>query len=454
MLTIANGLVLSGIELEPIKSNILIDDGKILEISQEIAEGDIIDATGCIVCPSFLNAHTHIGDSIIKDEGDGKPIEEIVKPPNGLKHIAILNSSDDDLMEGMKDSIWEMLETGTTHFIDYREGGVKGVKLLKKASKNIPIDPIILGRDNSFFDEDPNLSKVKIAIRKLLKCCDGIAPSGFGEIQDEVAILIADECRKHGKFSSIHAGEYEKLQQDSILEFGKTEVERAIGCGFDQLIHVTAAKGKDLDLIAKNNKSLVVCTRSNAMFANGFPPLFNILERGINPLIGTDNLMINSPNIFRELEYTLKYMRAFYKNFIDPKEVLKMATSNHHVLSNKLYKKIKHIDKNEVLGSKDKGIDSKNKIIGFKNKDTDSKNKIINFKNRDIDDGFNNIKNNLNINKSIILENSYCELMIVKKISKNPYLSLINRTEKSDIFFVINKDKLCKFNEKEENLII
>jgi cytosine/adenosine deaminase-related metal-dependent hydrolase len=412
MITIANGIVLQGIELEPVKKNILIDDGKILEISREVAEGEIIDATNCIVCPSFLNAHTHIGDSIIKDEGDGKSIEEIVKPPNGLKHIAISNSSDDDLIVAMKNSMLEMLRTGTTHFIDYREGGVKGVKLLKKASKNISINPIILGRDNSFFDEDPDLSKVKIAIRKLLKHCDGIAPSGFGEIQDEVAILITESCKKQGKLSSIHAGEYEKVQHDSISEFGKTEVEKAIDCGFDQLIHVTSPLKEDLDLIANANKNLVVCPRSNAMFANGFPPVFNMLKKGINPLIGTDNIMINSPNIFRELEYTLKSMRAFYKNFIDPKDILKMATSN--LLSN-IYKKMSPADKNKA-----------------------------------IDDDFNNlIKNNLKINKSVIEENSYSELIVVKKISRNPYLSLINRNEINDILYVMNKEKLCNFNETQ-----
>jgi cytosine/adenosine deaminase-related metal-dependent hydrolase len=378
-----------------------------LEISSDVVEGEIIDATDCIVCPSFLNAHTHIGDSIIKDEGDGKSIEEIVKPPNGIKHLAISSSSDDDLSVAMENSMWEMLKTGTTHFIDYREGGVKGVKLLKKASKNIPINPIILARDNIFFDEDPNLSKVKIAIRKLLKHCDGIAPSGFGEICDEVAILIAENCEKQGKLSSIHAAEYEKLQKDSVSKFGKTEVERAIDCGFDQLIHVTAPIKKDLDLIAKVNKSLVLCPRSNAMFANGFPPLFNIIKKGIKPLIGTDNIMINSPNMFRELEYTLKSMRAINKSFIDPKEVLKMSTSNPCLLSN-YYQKIEYTGRSEVIA-----------------------------------DEFNNlIKNKLNVNKSIIEENSYCELMIVKRISKNPYLSLINRTEIVDISYVINKDKI------------
>ena len=67
MITIANGTILKGLELTPSKENILIDDGKIIEISPEINEGKIIDATDCIVSPSFLNAHTHIGDSIIND---------------------------------------------------------------------------------------------------------------------------------------------------------------------------------------------------------------------------------------------------------------------------------------------------------------------------------------------------------------------------------------------------
>ena len=137
--------------------------------------GKIIDVDGAIVCPSFINGHIHIGDSIIKDEGYGLSLSEMVKPPNGVKHVALANASDDELVEAMRGSMWDMVNSGTTHFIDYREGGVKGVKLLKEASKDIPIKPIILGRDDSFYGEDPDLTKVKIAIRKLLKIADGIA---------------------------------------------------------------------------------------------------------------------------------------------------------------------------------------------------------------------------------------------------------------------------------------
>jgi len=404
MITIANGTVLYGPDLIAKTINILIDNGKIIEISDNVMEGEIIDASDCIICPSFLNAHTHIGDSIVKDIGDGHSIDEIIKPPNGLKHIALNESSDNDLIDSMKKTMWDMLETGTTHFIDYREGGVEGVKLLKKAAKNIPVNPIILGRDDSFYEKDPDLSKVKITIKKLLKICDGIAPSGFGEINNEVASMISAECEKRGKISSIHAGEYVALQKDSLDNTGKTEIQRAIDAGFDQLIHITSPLNNDLELIAKTNKNIVLCPRSNGTFSVGIPPLVEILKKGIKPLIGTDNVMINSPNIFRELEYTLKIMRAFYKDYMSPKDILKMATTNQ--------------------------------VIDISNI-TD-----VNTKND------NKIKNDIrtNINKSIIQEENSAELFIAKKISKNPYLSLINRSETKNIICLMNKDKLIYYN--------
>ena len=187
MFTISNGIILKGQDLVPVRENIVIDDGKIIEISKDANEGKIIDVDGAVVCPSFINGHIHIGDSIIRDEGYGLTLSEMVRPPNGVKHVALSNASDDELIEAMRQSMQDMVDSGTTHFIDYREGGIKGVKLLREASKDLPIKPIILGRDDSFYGDDPDLGKVKIAIRKLLEVADGIAPSGFGEITSEVA---------------------------------------------------------------------------------------------------------------------------------------------------------------------------------------------------------------------------------------------------------------------------
>lgn len=380
MFTISNGLILKGQDLIPSRENIVVDDGKIIEISKEAKEGKIIDVDGAIVCPSFINGHIHIGDSIIKDEGYGLSLSEMVKPPNGVKHIALANASDDELKEAMKKSMMEMIDSGTTHFIDYREGGIKGVKLLKEASKDLPIKPIILGRDDSFYGDDPDLGKVKKSIKKLLKVADGIAPSGFGEITSEVANLITQECSKQGKISSIHVAESESNQIESLNNDKLTEVAKGVKNNFNQLVHLTNPKADDLDQVSKSAQNVVVCPRANATLNVGVAPLGKMLDLNIKPLLGTDNVMLNSPNMLRELEFTLKIMSIYYKRYINPQELLKMATTN---------------------------------ICGF---------------------DINNV-----VQKSAISEDNFAEFIVYKSFSKNPYLNICNRIETKNILYTINK---------------
>ena len=377
MFTFTNGIILRGLNLEPIKANITVDEGIITDISKDTKEGKLIDADGAIIAPSFLNGHTHIGDSIIRDEGYGLSLGEMVKPPNGVKHRALASAEDEDVIASMKSSMYYMLESGITHFIDYREGGLKGVKLLKEASKDIPIKAIILGRDDSFYGDDPDLAKVKSQIHKLLKIADGIAPSGFGEITDDVANLIVEECRKAGKISSIHVAESESTQIESMDKFDKTEIERGVDSNFNQLVHCTNPKNNDLGLIKNSDANVAVCPRANATLNVGIAPLNEMLNLGIRPILGTDNLMLNSPDMFRELEFTLKIMSVNYKSYLDPCELLKMATTNACLHD---------------------------------------------------------------FSKSYIEIGQDAEFNVIKHFSKNPYLSIINRSQTKNILYTINKN--------------
>lgn len=399
MKTIVNTIILKGYDLTPIKSNILISDGKIIEISDEIFEGEIIDGTGTMICPSFLNGHTHVGDSIIKDCGDGKSIEELVKPSDGLKHLALSNCDVDEIISSMRNSMLDMIKTGTTHFIDYREGGLKGIELLKKAADNLPINPIILGRDPIFYDSQAEEDEIRKITVKLLKNCDGIGLSGFSEVSDEVCGIVTEECNKRNKIPSIHVGEYFELQKRSLKEFGETEIEKSVNLNFKLLIHSTYPTDDDLNLLSENRKLVTLCPRSNGTLNLGTPPLRKFIAKKIKLWIGTDNIMLNSPNLMREMEYTLKVMRAYYKEYIDPKEILKMATVNGYETTDNL------TENNSNFYSK--------------------------------------------INKTIIDEGNDAQLLITKLISKNPYLNIINRVEASDIIAIVNKDKFLYLNDKK-----
>src|SRR5664280_565115 len=145
MITIKNARVLCGANMEVRRTNIIIDEKEIVELSDRVEKGRIVDGNGCIASPSLINSHVHIGDSVAKDVGDGEPIDKIVKPPNGIKHRILSEVSESDMIHSIRCTLNEMLQTGTTTFVDFREGSFKGIELLDKASKDIPIKKIVLG---------------------------------------------------------------------------------------------------------------------------------------------------------------------------------------------------------------------------------------------------------------------------------------------------------------------
>lgn len=381
MITIENGTILYGKDMQALKANIIIEDDKIIEITRnKVNKGKKIDARGCIVAPAFINSHVHIGDSIARDVGDGKSISEIVKPPNGIKHKLLRESDPSDIINSMKQSMEDMLQTGTTTFVDFREEGIKGINLLEEASKDIPIRKIVLGRDNSFFDPDAKKADIKKAAKNLLKSCDGIGLSGFGEIKDEIAHLLVKICQKHGKISAIHVAEYEELQKNSIKSTGKSEVERAVESNFDILIHLTSPMGNDLKILENKKSSVVCCPRSNGNLSAGIPPVSDMFKHKINVLLGTDNVMFNSPNMLREMEYALKVTRGYYRKYFSQVEIFKMATVN--------------------------------------------------------------AANAFNLNIGCIKEEMVADIIIVRELSNNPVLSIINRTEPKDITGLINEGNI------------
>jgi cytosine/adenosine deaminase-related metal-dependent hydrolase len=372
MIIIENATVLHGKEMIPLEANIVIEDGKIVEISKNrVNKGKKIDARGYIVSPAFINSHVHMGDSIAKDIGDGKKIDEIVKPPNGLKHRILEKSKPSDILNSMKQSMEDMLTSGTSTFVDFREGGFEGIELINQAAEDSPIRKIILGRHHSFQNEDTKKSDIKKIAKKLLESCDGIGLSGFGEIRDDVALLIAKICKQQGKISAIHSAEYERIQMDSIELTGKSEVRRAVESDFNMLVHLTAPIGDDLKLIGNSNSSVVCCPRSNGTLSVGIPPIKDFFKHKINVLLGTDNIMFNSPNMLREMEYALKVTRGYYKEYFPPVEILKMATIN--------------------------------------------------------------AANALKVDTGCIEEGKTADIIIAKKKSEDPILSIINRTELLDI---------------------
>ena len=371
MMTIKNGLVLIGHNLKPVKTNVILnDEGRIIKLSPNDESGEIIDATNCIVTPAFINAHIHIGDSIAKDVGDGLTIKELVEPPNGLKHQILEKASDEEIILSMHETAKEMLYSGISTFIDFREGGLKGIRQLKKAIYDLPINACILGRSEKYYNPQTTPEEARLITRELLQHCDGIGLSGLQDMNPEIILQIVEVCQQEDKLAVVHVAEYYELQQKSLEFTNQTEIERALNYGFTTIVHATTPIMNDYELIDGTNPHIISCPRSNGLLSSGIPPLSEYVQLGVDVSLGTDNVMFNQPDMFREMEYALKSVRGAYDKSITAKDILKMATINGF------------------------------KILG-----------------KDIS----------------IQEGNISDILLIKQKSEDPYLSIVNRSSKEDI---------------------
>ena len=331
---IKNISILQGEDLDFVpRTDIRIQKNKFEKIKSEIKQKPhekILDGSGLLLLPGFINAHTHIGDSIGKDFTINTSVDQRIHPVFGIKSKILKNTSSQNLTNFMKNTCYSMIRKGITTFVDFREGGLNGVLLLKKVTAEIPIRSVILGRldfyqtakeinQNSLFPKEKTSQLLEIISK-----CDGLGVSGANENSKSVLQYYS----KTKKLRAIHSAETKQSCTKSKRNTGLSETSRALFLKPDFLVHMTFASKEDLRIAAKKSRGIVICPRANASLAEGIPDIEIMQNAGCTIGIGTDNVMINSPDMFREMDYLWKVTMGVHKKRIDPKNILKMATVN------------------------------------------------------------------------------------------------------------------------------
>ena len=346
-----NASILLGRDLQYIQNtNVKISNEKFKRIQPNIhasAKEESIDCEGLLLIPGFVNAHTHIGDSIAKDVTLNSSVDERIHPVFGAKPKILKNTKPEHLSSFMKNTCKSMISKGITTFVDFREGGLEGILLLKKAVSSLPIRSIVLGRVE-FYQNKHQIMKNegfpqsrKSELAEILKKCDGIGISGANENSNSTLKYYSQSK----KLRAIHSSETKESVATSKKNTKKSETIRALQLKPHFLVHMTHASKSDLHLAAKKTNGIVVCPRANAALAEGIPDVDLMLKTNCNVAIGTDNVMINSPDMFREMDYLWKVSMAIHKKRINPKNILKMATVN----AGKLLRKNIGVIENEKL---------------------------------------------------------------------------------------------------------
>jgi len=233
-----------------------------------------------------------------------------------------------------------MMRNGIVAFADFREGGLQGIDQIKEATAGLSIKSLVLGRPEHYYDisrdfySNPKFDPSVIGlIRNILKFADGLGISGANENTDgslnQYREIIQKKSLKKKYLLGIHSSESPESIKKSMTITGKSEVQRIIAnLKPNFIVHLTNASDADIKLVAKKKLGVVVCPRANSTLGVGIPNIAKMLTFGCCIGIGTDNIMINSPDMFRELDFIWKLNRSLSDKPISAREILKMATVN------------------------------------------------------------------------------------------------------------------------------
>jgi len=339
-LLIENLTILRGTEFEVMKNGwVRIEKGTISDLGESKPprqSSKTADGKNLLAIPGLVDAHIHLGDAVARDIGTGSTLRELVHPIHGVKNRILQETPQSILFRAIRQTIRAMLASGITAFADFREGGSEGVKLMKKIMTDGQRE-LILGRPNYSFsenkiesDEDLSDSVVK-DLSETLKISDGLGISGPNEYTNSALHTISKLSKAYSKPIAVHVAESLTSKEFSLTHFGETEVKRTLGHIQPRfMVHLTHATSDDLNMIADRHIPIVCCPQANAALGLGIPPIVELLNHKISVALGTDNVMLNEPDMFREMNYTSKMLRAEHRNpaIVTSKDVLKMATQN------------------------------------------------------------------------------------------------------------------------------
>lgn len=286
-----------------VQAKVTIEEDSIVEFEEGNDEAD----EKAIIIPSFYNAHTHVGDSVVEEPPSGT-IEEVVGP-GGIKEKALSKATNEKMVPAIKNYFREMYEYGVTEVIDFREGGINGLQPLQNVLGEFEgkIRPRILSRPmHRKFDG--------WELNGILSMAHGIGLSAYRDWDKTQIKKVADSAKKRGKPFAVHCSEDVREPIEDVL---KLDVHH--------LVHMIEAKREDLERCVEEDIPIVICPRSNLFFGK-IPDIPEMIDVGLDLSLGTDNAMISNSNMFSEMETAYRVSRL--NGIVDAEDILMMSTWN------------------------------------------------------------------------------------------------------------------------------
>jgi 5-methylthioadenosine/S-adenosylhomocysteine deaminase len=319
-----------------VKGDTILAVGPSQEITSKYEATQKIDATGKLIMPGLINAHTHIPMVLMRGLIDDVTLDDWLRKyifPAEAKNV-----NEEYVRWGSRLALAEMIRSGTTTFADmyYFEDAV--AEETKAAGLRG-----FLGETWIDFPAPDNKNAAEMAAytEKFLKKWQGdplihasVAPHSIYTCSERTLRDSAALARKYHATILIHVAEMRKEYVDSIEKNGATPVqylERIEFLGPDVLAaHCIWTDNTDMKILADRQVGCVHNPSSNMMLASGVAPVVEQRAAGMRVGLGTDGPAgsNNDLDMMEEMDLAAKLQKTYR---VDPralgaKGALEMAT--------------------------------------------------------------------------------------------------------------------------------
>jgi cytosine/adenosine deaminase-related metal-dependent hydrolase len=316
--------------------DVLIDGDRILAVGPELANGEIevIDASGMIVMPGFVDSHRHIWEGLLRNIGTDVPLEGRTSYISFVLHRLAPAFRPEDAYVGNLVSALGAIDAGITTLLDWShiQASPAHTDAVIQALHDSGLRAVFAygfpwwgkweERQPSWFVR----AATEHFSTKNQKLTLALAAPGPEFTDFEITRDHWKLARETGARITTHVGVGSYGQDGKLQEFGEAGL-----LGPDTTyIHCTTLNDTEIQMIVDTGGTVSLASPVEMMMGHGMPPIQKFLDRGLHPSLSVD-VETNVPaDMFNQMRSILGLQRGRAKVEgklpISPREVLAYAT--------------------------------------------------------------------------------------------------------------------------------
>ncbi len=316
--------------------DVLIEGDEILQVGRGIsADGaEVIDATGMIVVPGFVDTHRHIWEGLLRNIGTDVPLEGRTSYISFVLHKLAPAFRPEDAYVGNLVSALGAIDAGITTLLDWShiQGSPAHTDAVVEALEDSGLRGVFAygfpwwgkweERQPSWFVRTATEHfSTRDQMLTLALAAPGPEFTDFEVSRDHWKL-----ARETGARITTHVGVGSYGQDRKLQEFGEAGL-----LGPDTTyIHCTTLNDTEIQMIVDTGGTVSLASPVEMMMGHGMPPIQKFLDRGLAPSLSID-VETNVPSdMFNQMRSVLGLQRAMAmaqgKRPASARDVLKWAT--------------------------------------------------------------------------------------------------------------------------------